>query len=63
MGGVPVSGAFTTGKCWFVNSEIGSDGNTGKKPTQAFATLDKATNMCTANKGDIVYIMPNHNET
>lgn len=63
MGGVPVHGEFTTGNVFFVSSVTGSDGNTGKKPTQAFATLDKATNACTANKNDIVYIMPNHAET
>ena len=63
MGGVPVHGVFTTGSVFFVSSVTGSDGNTGKKPTQAFATLDKATNACTANKNDIVYIMPNHAET
>jgi hypothetical protein len=63
MGGVPVHGEFTTGSVFFVDSVAGSDGNTGKKPSQAFATLDKATNSCTANKNDIVYIMPNHAET
>lgn len=63
MGGVPVHGEFTTGDVYFVDSVSGSDGKTGKKPTQAFATLDKATNSCTANNNDIVYIMPNHAET
>ena len=63
MGGVPVHGDMTTGSCFFVSSVTGSDGNTGKKPSKPFATLDKATNMCTANKHDIVYIMPNHAET
>jgi hypothetical protein len=63
MGGVPVHGEFTTGNCFFVSSVTGSDGNNGKKPSAAFATLDKATNACTANKHDIVYIMPNHAET
>jgi len=63
LGGVPVDGAFTTGNVFFVSSVTGSDGNTGKKPSQPFATLDKATNACTANNNDIVYIMPNHAET
>jgi len=62
-GGAPVNGKMTTGSVFFVSSVTGSDGNTGKKPSQAFATLDKATNACTANKNDIVYIMPNHAET
>lgn len=63
MGGVPASGKFTTGNVFFVDSVHGADGNTGKKPSKAFATLDKATNSCTANNNDIVYIMPNHAET
>ena len=63
MGGVPVHGVMTTGNCFFVDSVSGSDGNSGKKPSQAFATLDKATNSCTANTNNVVYIMPNHAET
>jgi len=63
MGGVPVHGEFTTGSVFFVDSVNGSDGNTGKKPSSAFATADKATNACTANKHNIVYFMPNHAET
>ncbi|CAN8142617.1 hypothetical protein THIOSC15_490002 [uncultured Thiomicrorhabdus sp.] len=62
-GGMPVGGEMTTGDVYFVSSVTGSDGNLGKKPSQPFATLDKATNSCTANKNDIVYIMPNHAET
>lgn len=65
MGGVPVMGEVTTGDVYFVSSVTGSDSrsNSGKKPSRPFATLDKATNSCTANHGDIVYIMPNHAET
>ena len=62
-GGVPVNSELTTGSVFFVSSVTGSDGNRGIKPTLPFATLDKATNACTANKNDIVYIMPNHAET
>jgi len=64
MGGVPVHGEFTTGNVWFVDSNRGNKkSNNGKKPSTAFATLDEATNACTANNHDIVYIMPNHAET
>ena len=63
LGGVPVLGEMTTGNVFFVDSVHGSDGNKGNKPSKAFATLDKATNSCTANNNDIVYIMPNHAET
>jgi hypothetical protein len=63
MGGVPVSGEFTTGNVFFVSSvRTNTRGNTGKKPTTPFATLDEATNACTANNNDIVYIMPGHTE-
>jgi hypothetical protein len=62
-GGMPVGGEMTTGNVFFVSSVSGSDGNTGTKPSQPFATLDKATNACTANNNDIVYIMPNHAES
>jgi len=39
----------------------GSNGNDGsyRKP---FATVDYAVSRCTANRGDIVFVMPNHNE-
>ena len=64
MGGVPVHGEFTTGHVFFVDSNRGNKkSNNGKKPSTAFATLDEATNACTANNHDIVYIMPNHAET
>lgn len=64
FGGAPVSGDFTTGNVFFVDSVNGNDtGHSGKTPSQAFATLDTATNACTANNHDIVYIMPNHAET
>ena len=63
LGGVPVGGAFTTGSNFFVHSGTGSDANTGKKPSEALATLDVAVGKCTANKGDIIYCMPGHAET
>ena len=63
MGGVPVHGRMTTGSCFFVDSNTGSDGNSGKKPSQAFATADYAVSKCTPNKGDIIYCMPKHAET
>jgi hypothetical protein len=63
MGGVPVHGEFTTGDVYFVHSvRANKTGNNGKHPNKAFATLDEATNACTANHNDIVYIMPNHTE-
>jgi hypothetical protein len=44
------------------NSTGGSDGNPGtfEKP---FASLDYAVGQCTASRGDIIMLKPNHNET
>ena len=63
--GMPMVGGanFTTGASFFVDSATGSNGNTGKSPTKAFGTLDYAIGRCTANKGDTIYVMPNHAET
>lgn len=64
INGIPQTGEeLTTGNVYFVHSVTGSDGNSGRDPKHPFATLDKATNSCTANKHDVVYIMPNHAET
>lgn len=65
--GVPVIGAgagipTTTGSYFFVDSVDGNDGNTGKSPAAAVATIDVAVGLCTANKGDVIVVMPNHAE-
>jgi len=62
-GGVPVGGVFTTGSSFFVHSGTGSDSNSGKKPSEALATLDVAVGKCTASKGDVIYLMPGHAES
>jgi hypothetical protein len=52
------------GKDFYVDSTTGSDtDNNGRTPERAFATLDAALAKCTANKGDRVFILPNHTET
>jgi len=64
--GMPIIGAggiMTTGSVFFVNSVIGSDGNSGLDPDHPLATIDAAINKCTANKGDVIFCMPNHAET
>lgn len=58
-GGIPT----TTGTYFFVDSATGSSGNTGKTPDAPLATIDQAINKCTANKGDVIVVMPNHAET
>jgi hypothetical protein len=66
--GVPVIGAgsdipTTTGSYFFVDSTTGSNGNSGETPTTALATIDSAVGKCTANKGDVIVVMPGHTET
>jgi len=60
--GLPVS----TGDYWFVHSGTGSDlagGNQGQRPDKPFATLQYAVELCTANKNDVIVVMPGHAET
>lgn len=66
--GVPVMGSgasvpFTTGNYFFVDSSTGSNANDGKDPDHPVATIDYAVGLCTANKGDVIIVMPNHSET
>lgn len=65
IGGVPVfggSGGVVTGSTFFVHSGTGSDGNTGTAASP-FSTLTYALSRCTANKGDVIYLMPGHAES
>jgi len=59
-GGVPVStnnfAGFWGSNVYFVDGDNGSDGNNGKKPTKAFATIAQA--ISTATAGDTIYIKP-----
>lgn len=59
------------GEIFWVNSSTtaiaksavgGSNGNDGSY-RRPFATLDYAVGKCTANRGDIIVLMPNHTET
>ena len=56
-------GVSTGARCW-VDSTTGTDGTAyGRNPETPVATLDYAiSNLCTANKGDIIYVMPGHSE-
>ena len=51
------------GKIFYVDSVNGSANYDGKTPTRALATIDQAINKCTANQGDVVYVLPGHVET
>ncbi len=54
----------TTGDIFFVHSGTGTDGaGYGGNPNAPCATLDYAIGLCTASKGDRVYVMPGHAET
>jgi len=66
--GVPVFGAgntipSTTGSYFFVDSNTGSAANDGLGPSSALNTVDNAINKCTANKSDVIVVMPGHAET
>lgn len=69
--GVPilptVGKEVTTGTVYFVDSGNvdGADesATSGKTKDRPFVTIDYAINQCTANNGDIIYVMPGHTET
>lgn len=56
--------ANTTGNVFYVDSGDGSDaaGNGGTQDAP-FATLDFAIDKCTANNGDVIFLMAGHAET
>ena len=51
------------GNVYYVDSNNGSDSNTGDAVTGALATLDAAFAKTTANQGDVIFVLPNHAET
>lgn len=54
----------TTGKVLFVHSGTGSNtAKGGTAPDDTLATIDYAIGLCTANKGDVIIVMPGHAET
>lgn len=67
--GIPLQQSHPGEVFWVNNSSVlakggigGSDGNKGTYQ-QPFGTLDYAIGRCTANRGDIIMIMPGHAET
>lgn len=59
---IPLIGVMP-GRVWWVGSASGGgDGNPGTR-ARPLATLDNAIGRCTANKGDIIILMPGHAET
>lgn len=58
--------SVSTGDRYFVDSgsATGADSvGAGQNPDKPFLTLDYAVGQCTANNGDIIYLMPGHAET
>lgn len=52
------------GDVWFVCSTTGSDSaGYGQSPDTPTATLDYAIGLATASQGDVIYVLPGHNET
>lgn len=51
------------GQCFYVDSATGSNSNNGTSWTRAVATIDYAIGLCTANRGDVIYVAPGHTET
>ena len=59
-----VNESVTTGNIFFVDSGSGTDGaGYGQNPDAPFATIDYAVGQCTADQGDVIYVMPGHTET
>src|SRR3990167_4558361 len=56
---------FTTGEIFFVRSGTGTNGaGYGRNPDSPCASVDYVVaNLCTASKGDTIYVMPGHAET
>jgi len=53
-----------TGNVFFVDSgnAFASDGNAGDDPQKPMATIDAAIARCTASNGDVILVMPGHDE-
>jgi hypothetical protein len=59
--GVEMQKYSNQGNVFYVRPSSGSDGNDGRSPQTAFATLATALGACTANQNDIVYLMAESN--
>lgn len=67
VGGLRIGGSQvipgTTGNIFYVDSVTGASTNDGKTPATPVAALSTAIGLCTASKGDIVFVMPGHAES
>jgi hypothetical protein len=55
--------SLTTGTRFFVHHSGANATTRGLTPDDPLATLDYAIGLCTANKNDVIYLMPGHAET
>lgn len=55
--GMPVGNVF------YVHSTNGTSTGPGFSPETAYSTIDAAVGACTANQGDVIYVLPGHVET
>ena len=64
-GAIRASNIGSLGNVFYVDSNDGTDDTAhGFAPgSSAFATIDYAVGRCTANNGDVIYVMPGHAET
>lgn len=52
-----------TGNHWYVHNGTGDSANDGQTPDTPMATIQQAIDLCTANQGDHIWVMPGHAET
>lgn len=58
-----LSPQYMGGHTWYVDSVNGNTGNDGESWDHALAGLDAAIGKCTANQGDVIYVLPGHAES
>ncbi len=58
---VPAGYFGQNSKTFFVNGAAGSNGNDGKTPKKALATVTKALSLCTDKAGDVIYLLNDGN--
>jgi len=56
-----VNESMTTGNIFWVHHSGSATG--GYSPAAPITTLDAAVNLCTANQGDVIFLMPGHAES
>lgn len=52
-----------TGSHYYVHATDGDSANDGLSPDTPMASIQQAINLCTANQGDRIWVMPGHAET